>query len=529
MADTHGDAAEPDALATLLAERIAGHFADGRVEAAGPGGVPVAHLGVGGVRVPCPPPLSVRQVAADSVGAMVTVWVEGGAFGVPAQAVNLSGYASTPEAAIVEAGCLWACSFGGLLKSAFDAHPLDPDAEEREVVLDGRRFRLLVAGVDRFVEQGADGPAPVQEAAAAMRRVAGDWLSVAVLESGRLPLLATDRAVSLGTFLGVIAASEPGQDSSVSPEVKVHGGDWEPAHAALTRVVVRMPSGGALLRDHAILVPQEPFPGFVRESLQRTLVDLVGARATASEAAGWRGWRRHGGRLGAPLSQGELEELRAAAGGSLPRAYEHFVSTVAASGAGPGYGLERPAVVGEGDARSIVLAFAGCGVFWYLRLAGPGRGTVWVDARSVSEDEDVQVAASFQDWYAAWLESAVRAVEVFEPWDGRGCAGKKGLGQILQRAQSEHPDEELEGRLAELYGSARITLTSGGGPIPAGAVIDPCHSCVAVFDRFGYGDETFAVGAPTTGVPGSTSNPVAARGVARPAGRKSLRDWLAGR
>ena len=143
---------------------------------------------------------------------MLTVSVSGGAFGESWQAVNLSGYGETPAHAASEAGCAWACSFGALLRTAFDGEPLADLCAERDVVLDGRPFRVLHTAVDRWAGDHDAGAA----AARAVRDACGGWLTSAVLTSGALPVLAGDTAVTLGSFLGVV--TEP------LPEVTVHGG-----------------------------------------------------------------------------------------------------------------------------------------------------------------------------------------------------------------------------------------------------------------------------------------------------------------
>ncbi len=467
---------EGEPLEDFLAQVIARHFDEGWVERPDDDS-PIAHLGLGGIRVLCPPPRSLTD-QGSRWAAMLTVRISGGAFGSDWQAVNLSGYGQSPDHAILEAGCVWACSFGGLLKSAFAGAPLDEKSAQAEVTLDGRQFLSLFTAVDRWVS--ADQQAG-ELAARAVRDACGGWLTSAVLGSGTLPVIATDTAVSLGTFLGVV--NEP------LPEVKVHGGDWPSSFPALTRAAPAASGAVVLLRDHAILLPRSPFAGFERASLQRTLADIGTHRGEPGQTAGWRGWRRHGGRLGAALSSPEVDALRRAAGGPLPPAYEHFVATVAATGAGPGYGLEPPVVRGS----AIVLAVAGCGIHWELRLAGEGRGEVWLDAEVLDEPPH-PVAASFTQWYAGWLDAAVRDNGPWRQWDNRGCSPVGVLNQVFEQAEREHPGE-AEARVQAMGSEATVRVT-GFGEL-AGRVLDPCHPCVALYAEFDWPEAVFAIGYPS--------------------------------
>jgi len=56
----------------------------------------------------------------------------------------------------------------------------------------------------------------------------------------------------------------------------------------------------------------------------------------------------------------------------------------------------------------------------------------------------------------------------------------------------EHPS--LAGRVD----AGGITLTSGGGYLPAGSALDPCHPCVALVANFDLPPEVFAAGVLST-------------------------------
>ncbi len=186
-----------------------------------------------------------------------------------------------------------------------------------------------------------------------------------------------------------------------------------------------------LLRELAVLVPVAPPAPLKREGVARTLAGLRRESDGQSRTAlRWRGWRQHGGVLGAPLSEGEVAQLEADVG-PLPPDHRQFLMAVSASGAGPGYGLLPPAGAAQrrlsegsfsfedgaspdgGPEGVLALAHAGCGIVWYLVLRGPRAGEVWCDCRS-SDGRVRRVAGSFTDWYREWLDAAVedRPVDV---------------------------------------------------------------------------------------------------------------------
>ena len=70
------------------------------------------------------------------------------------------------------------------------------------------------------------------------------------------------------------------------------------------------PAGAmTLLRELAVLTPLTPAPALDRAAIQRTLDGLARAGDQPWQAAGWQGWRAHGGVLGpvpgAPWDQGK--------------------------------------------------------------------------------------------------------------------------------------------------------------------------------------------------------------------------------
>jgi len=156
--------------------------------------------------------------------------------------------------------------------------------------------------------------------------------------------------------------------------------------------------------------------------------------------------------------------------------------------------LLRPRVRGE----VIPLAHAGCGVTWLLHLQGERRGEVWVDAGG-SDRSYSRVADSFTGWYAAWLDASVRGVRPWVQWDARYCATPAVLSQMLDAlgdAVRAPGGANLSGRI----GTGAISLTNGGGYLPAGVALDPCHACVTLASELGLAPDVFAPGILSGGV-----------------------------
>jgi len=479
-------------LDRLLVETIARHFPGATIDGT------VVDLAVAGLRIDCHVN-GVRPLGAFS-SASLFFHLSGGALGERPIFASISGYEESPEHAVVVGACNWACSFGPVLRAAL-AGEEQPEVTRTTADIHGQRFHLLVDGLDRVMSFGEADPDLARTRAARARLGGTPWLVGVVAASGRLPVLPADRPSVLSLFVG----ERP--DGRIV-EVKVHGVDWPAAHAAIDGDCE--PAGAmTLLRELAVAVPAwKPGP-LARGALDATFAGLRqpledGART----AVDWRGWRAHGGQLGPPLAEEEIARLERAAG-PLPDDVRQFFAEVAGSGAGPGYGLLRPtALLAEGTfdwrdgeepdgppAGVLPLAHAGCGVVWLLVLRGPHRGEVWVDAGG-SDRIARRVAGSFETWYRAWLDDAVRDAGPWTQWNGDACATPGVLSQILDQIEAEGvTGDDALAALAERIGDGAICITTAGSPyFPAGAVIDPCHSCAATAARVGVTDGAFQVG-----------------------------------
>jgi len=166
-------------------------------------------------------------------------------------------------------------------------------------------------------------------------------------------------------------------------------------------------------------------------------------------------------RLGAP---GFTEAI------SLPADARWFVDEIAASGAGPGYGLDlRPITEGW-----LHLAQAGCGAQWALDLID---GSVALDSR-FCDGEFRRVATGFVAWYEAWLDNAIRGGGPYAKWDHSLDAAFKVLAQA---AEANGVD-----KLPEL--GLEVVLHS-----PEDKLVGPCHGCESVYAHYGVPNTAFVM------------------------------------
>ncbi|MDQ1289357.1 MAG: hypothetical protein QG622_2923 [Actinomycetota bacterium] len=478
----------------MLARTIARHFPSSDVVGR------VARLGLEGVEVDC----EVASVSdmGELRSASLFFRISGGPFGREPVFASISGYEKTTDGAIVNGGYAWASTFGPVLAASVTGTRLPADAgtDDVAITLDGRRFRMVVGGVDRafLYPPGTYPPGtyppgpgltddPAQHITEARERLAGQgWLTSQVLSSGLLPLLPERET----TVISVFRSETPARGLA---EVKVNGADWEPLCGDVPRAgppdaggdrAGGSPAMAVLLRELAVLTPLEPAPSLRRSAVRRTL-DGLALRRSPRQTAGWPGWAAHEGRLGEVLTPDEVRRVQSGTG-TLPPDYIHFLACVAGPGAGPGYGLVPPERRGD----VIPLAHAGCGIAWVLRLDADAYGTVWVDARG-ADGAYAQVAASFTAWYTTWLDASVRDLGPWIWWDVRRCATTGALSQVLTDLEHERP--LTPGEPVNLAGT-RIALVNGTGYLPAGSAGDPCHGCVNLTAQFDLPPDVFAPG-----------------------------------
>ena len=291
---------------------------------------------------------------------------------------------------------------------------------------------------------------PIEEVEAYRRRLGGPRaLTDRVLASPLIPATRSNEAVALGCYAGI------GPHSIT--ELKLAGADW-PAGRSVLDAIPPEPGGHRMLREWSILMPLEPAPPLTRDGLQHTLNLIAATSYDPGSEAGWLGSRHHGMRLGPPSLP---------AGLSLPEDLRWFLSTIAGSGAGPGYGLD----VYPADDGGIHLADAGCGAEWRM---SPYDGSVWLDSRAC-DDGFTRVAPNFISWYEAWLDHAIRGGGSFGRWSYQVDAAYK----MLEQSAAEFGVD----RLPETVTRVKIqTPTKAFGP---------CHSCQLVYSRCGVPESVF--------------------------------------
>jgi hypothetical protein len=424
----------------------------------------------------------------------------GGRLGEVPIFASISGYAPSAEAAIVEGGCLWACSFAPVLLAALANTPSE-QVTVLDVEVDGRPFRMFLDKLDRSMAFSTDAPSIEDAIREGRKRLAPEgWLVSHVLGSGTLPVLPRDEATVISAFVMDMSGSR-------TFEVKVNGADWPACTNLLDDVPEGPPGVASLLRELAVLVPREatdsrPAVPLERAELDETLAPLrkhVDSRALTR----WRGFAAHGGQFADPIPADRLEALEVAAG-RLPEDYRAFVTGVAGSGAGPGYGLLSPLQpaqlelargefgwrngdVPETPPRGVIaLAHGGCGVMWLLVVSGPRRGEVWADA--VGSDERARrVAPSFASWYRAWLDALVRDAPDFLHWDPTCCSSYNAFSQVFAELSEQGMNEDAAAEhLAAEGNGVRISILSGGSSyFEAQSRLDPCQGCCALAERIG--------------------------------------------
>jgi hypothetical protein len=479
----------------LLQDTIARHFPAAQIRD------DHIDLGVGDLQIAC----WVNDVreAVGLTSASLFFSLRGGELGTAPVFASISGYGPTAEIAIVNGACNWACAFGPVLRAGLTDEAV-PEVSTFSITLDGQDFDVFVDALDRGMAFNA-ADVPAETMAAARARFAPDqWLTRVVLESGGLPLLAPDRP----TILSVFVSDMPRQRIV---EVKVDGCDWPHMSAAFANVAYEHAEAATLMRELAILVPASRAPKLDRAAIQRTL-DGLADPTKPRDAAHWPGWHHHGGVLAPPLSRHELARVEAITG-ELPTDYRNFLLEVAASGAGPGYGLLAPTAAVQTELALgdfawedessptimpqgvLALAHAGCGVMWLLVLRGDRRGQVWLDARR-SDGYVRLVAHSFTAWYRDWLATGVRNTSAFLGWDAMRCATAHALVQVIESLEQQGiANEDINTELPKRLRPGAIALANSGKLyFDDEQPLNPCQGCVEIVSRFSLAPDVFAPG-----------------------------------
>jgi hypothetical protein len=140
----------------LLAETLARHFPTARAR----GGE--VDLGLGDLRARTE--VNAIKRSGQLVSASLFFYLVGGKLGPTPVFASISGYADSPEAAIVSGGCNWACAFGTVLLAAL-ADEEQPKVDRFEATIHGQRFRLFVDGLDRVLSSNPDASTTARTAA----------------------------------------------------------------------------------------------------------------------------------------------------------------------------------------------------------------------------------------------------------------------------------------------------------------------------------------------------------------------------
>jgi hypothetical protein len=155
----------------------------------------------------------------------------------------MASYGATPQRAVLEGACAWACTFGAVLRAAFSGDVAD---EVTDVVIETPHGELsgYVTQLDQVLHLTDDGGESPE--AARVRLGVEPWLAALALQSGSLPV-AGDRVQLLSVFVGDLP------DKRIV-EVKLDGVPYRGFEGLLGEEPAATPQL-VLLRELCVVVP----------------------------------------------------------------------------------------------------------------------------------------------------------------------------------------------------------------------------------------------------------------------------------
>ncbi len=229
--------------------------------------------------------------------------------------------------------------------------------------------------------------------------------------------------------------------------------------------------------------------------LVSTVRDAVAALAQSDRGCLRFGAAHHRYEFAAPLDEDAVSACEVALAVRLPADYRAFVREVAASGAGPGYGLVPIAQILRSP---LPIAHLGCGYAASLDLA---TGAIVLDARAIGIVAPIY--PSFTAFYATWIDHLARGQLPDHGVPPGACALAHALGGYLAMCEQRLDlpagglaGEPLRAALAEL-GPSAIAIAADASPLFApGERVDPCIACARTLANLGLPAGVVAPGMP---------------------------------
>jgi hypothetical protein len=166
----------------------------------------------------------------------------------------------------------------------------------------------------------------------------------------------------------------------------------------------------------------------------------------------------------------------------LPPDLAEFVTTIGASGAGPGYGFLG--VDHVAPRKGIVVAHLGCGYAAVVAMTGE----IWIDAQAIGVTKPI--APSFTAWYLDWIERLAHNTLPESHIPPGLCPLPNALSGFLAMHEQQQgvaagtlAGDPLRQALAEL-GPHSIEIAAESSLLFAtGTRVDPCIACAALVEN----------------------------------------------